>query len=358
MDFLSDARQDVYRPSIFELIAQEQLRDLLQPAVKYVLAHFAQRYPRYLIRIFNKHEELYALIMLVVERHYLKLHNASFAENFYGLTRRRRPKYETEKANLAVGRASEPSKLNDRDIMRSLLFLVGIPYVRAKAHDYFESIGGGISSDIMDNSTQSSSTQTRQQKLQSIFKRLYPIINAAFELWIMTYNVAYLFEKTPYYRPWLAWMGLDLRRAGPVPVMEATVKQYGSLRERLSSMLRSSPRFMLDSLKILLPLSIFFVKFLEWWYSPSSPARALSAAPTGPALPPPRMLHPHPKGLYVDPTNYGQCPICRNQITNPTVLPTGYVFCYRCIHPRIEESGRCPVTLHPVELEQLRKIMG
>jgi peroxin-12 len=38
MEFLSDARQDVYRPSIFELIAQEQLRDLLQPAVKYVLA--------------------------------------------------------------------------------------------------------------------------------------------------------------------------------------------------------------------------------------------------------------------------------------------------------------------------------
>jgi hypothetical protein len=42
MEFLSDARQDVYRPSIFELTAQEQLRDLLQPAVKYVLAVSAQ----------------------------------------------------------------------------------------------------------------------------------------------------------------------------------------------------------------------------------------------------------------------------------------------------------------------------
>jgi hypothetical protein len=37
MEFLSDARQDVYKPSLFELIAQEQLRDLLQPALKYVL---------------------------------------------------------------------------------------------------------------------------------------------------------------------------------------------------------------------------------------------------------------------------------------------------------------------------------
>jgi hypothetical protein len=38
MEFLGDAREDVYKPSIFELIAQEQLRDLLQPAAKYVLA--------------------------------------------------------------------------------------------------------------------------------------------------------------------------------------------------------------------------------------------------------------------------------------------------------------------------------
>ena len=29
---------DHYRPSLFELIAQEQLLDLLQPALKYVLA--------------------------------------------------------------------------------------------------------------------------------------------------------------------------------------------------------------------------------------------------------------------------------------------------------------------------------
>jgi hypothetical protein len=35
---------------------------------------FAQRYPRYLLRLVNKHEEFYALLMLIVERHYLKTH--------------------------------------------------------------------------------------------------------------------------------------------------------------------------------------------------------------------------------------------------------------------------------------------
>ncbi|KAG8779921.1 ubiquitin-protein ligase peroxin 12 [Serendipita sp. 397] len=152
-------------------------------------------------------------------------------------------------------------------------------------------------------------------------------------------------------------MGLDLRRAPPPQQNLIPPKEYASLWHRIRATLTSSPRLALDSLKVLVPLSIFFIKFLEWWYSPSSPARALSAAPKGPPVPPPRLLSPHPKGIPVDPTRYGICPICQQPIANATVLPTGYAFCYRCIHPEVEAHGKCPVTLHPVELWQLRKIM-
>lgn len=38
MEFFNDVGNDPSRPSLFELVAQEQLRDLLQPALKYVLA--------------------------------------------------------------------------------------------------------------------------------------------------------------------------------------------------------------------------------------------------------------------------------------------------------------------------------
>ena len=38
MEFFNDVGSDPSRPSIFELVAQEQLRDLLQPALKYVLS--------------------------------------------------------------------------------------------------------------------------------------------------------------------------------------------------------------------------------------------------------------------------------------------------------------------------------
>jgi hypothetical protein len=44
-------------------------------------------------------------------------------------------------------------------------------------------------------------------------------MNVAFELWLTSYNIAYLFDKTPYYRPWLAWMGVDLRRAAPAQLV-------------------------------------------------------------------------------------------------------------------------------------------
>ena len=40
------------------------------------------------------------------------------------------------------------------------MFLVGLPYLRAKAHDYFEALGGGVNHDILDESANS-----RQQRV-------------------------------------------------------------------------------------------------------------------------------------------------------------------------------------------------
>ncbi len=86
------------RPSLFELLAQEQLRDLLHPVVRYILSvgnlvfrlsregsdnaddkdqYFAQRYPRYLLRLLNHHEEFFAVLLLLLERHHLKKHSQS-----------------------------------------------------------------------------------------------------------------------------------------------------------------------------------------------------------------------------------------------------------------------------------------
>ncbi|TFK73006.1 hypothetical protein BDN72DRAFT_835322 [Pluteus cervinus] len=370
MEFFNDNGTDPLKPSLFELIAQEQLRDLLQPALKYVLAVFAQRYPRYLLRIVNRHEEFYAAIMLVVERHYLRKHNASFAENFYGLKRRRRPYIEAERAQAAVGGLPSGEKLGDREISRSLFFLVIIPYIRAKAYDYFEELGGGVSSDILDESVDRRQLRTLADeswrgKLRRTFKAMYPILNTGFEFWLLTWNIAYLFDHTPFYRPWLAWMRVDLRRLGVEDFRAASLvvnnaiqpSQRKGLYAYLSRMAASTPQLLFDSLRLLLPTAIFFIKFLEWWYSPGSPARSMSTSPLGPPVPPPKMLTPHPKGIPVDRQSYGTCPLCRKAINNATALPSGYVFCYRCAYDYVEKHKQCPVTLFPAKVWQLRKVL-
>ncbi|KAJ1311287.1 hypothetical protein OPQ81_009785 [Rhizoctonia solani] len=350
MEFLGDITGlDPNRPSILELIAQEQLRDTLQPAIKYILAVFAQQYPRYLIRLVNRFEEFYSLLMLVVERHYLKVHNASFAENFYGLKRRRTPAVETVRVNAALNEISPHEKLQPRDINRSLFFLVGIPYLHPALTE-------GVP-------RTSSRQQTLADKLKNAYKSLYPWMNLSMELWQLAHSLGYLFDKTPFYRPWLAWMGVDIRRLGSADYA-LSQKSAGKDTSRPMGVLPliryylfHSRQQLLDSLKLLLPISIFFLKFLEWWYSPSSPARALSAPRSGPAIPPPAKLSPHPRGLSIDNLPYGNCPLCHEQIQNATALPTGYAFCYRCIYSYIEEHGRCPVTLLPARIWQLRKIL-
>ncbi|KXN87959.1 Ankyrin repeat protein nuc-2 [Leucoagaricus sp. SymC.cos] len=351
MEFFNDVGSDPLKPSLFELVAQEQLRDLLQPALKYVLAVFAQRYPRYLLRIVNRHEEFYAAIMLVVENYYLRKHSASFAENFYGLKRRRRPFIETERTKAAVGGIPRNEALRGPEIWRSLVFLVGIPYLRAKAHDYYEELGGGVNSDILDEGMDARQLRALTEesikgKLRRMFKAAYPWLNASLEAWLLAWNIAYLFDKTAFYRPWLSWIRVDLRRLGVEDfraVSLATQKfsptQKLSLGARLRQLLSSSPRLLLDSLRLLLPTAIFFIKFLEWWYSPSSPARSLKASPLGPAIPPPRMLPPHPQGIRVDRQAYGSCPLCHKQMNNATALPSGYVFCYRCAYDYVEKQG-------------------
>lgn len=50
--------------------------------------------------------------------------DASFAENFYGLKRRRRPIYVTERATAAVGGIPVQERLGRREVIRSLIFLV------------------------------------------------------------------------------------------------------------------------------------------------------------------------------------------------------------------------------------------
>lgn len=169
------------------------------------------------------------------------------------------------------------------------------------------------------------------------------------------------------------------------------------------AMLRSSPFIFFEALKYALPASIFFFKFLEWWYSPDNARRRRSGGGGSGGekegrlfnLEPPKVLLPHIQGVLYEKLEkfkeiaipktrlgletdsdeeeggtleaherkgltHNGCPICgAAPINNPTAFPTGYVCCYTCSFAYVEEWHRCPVTLKRVSgTSELRRVLG
>lgn len=236
---MSDVAADPLRPSFFELYASEQLRSLLGPALRYIVVVLAQRRAGVLLRLANRFDEAYALALFLVERHYLRTWGASFSEHFYSLKRRRRPGVISANSHQSRAAQLKHEQMRPREVTLSLIFLVGLPYLAAKAHTSWEHMGGGLPSDdtLFGNSEDQGdeeaagasptgqrpatavSTASRREKVQAIFKDVfykgYPYAQVAYQVWLLIYHVRYLFNRTPHWRPWFKWTRIDIRRIGP-----------------------------------------------------------------------------------------------------------------------------------------------
>lgn len=281
---------DPFHPSFFELAAQSQLSDLIKPAVRYVLAVLAQRNPRYLLRIVNSFDELYALLMAGIETHYLRVWGSSFSENFYGLRRRRRPGLSRTAGGVTSVSVAKSERLGKKEIRLSLLFLVGLPYLGAKLEDLWERNGGGLSNTAnlfgeestgrFNDDSHLPLQQRMKEKVLDAFRTGYPYLKTLYQLWLLTYNVRYLFDKTPYWRPWFSLMRIDVRRVGPNDGPRKPLLPKKGLPNLVrqparffSTILGLAPGVVFEALKYGLPASIFFFKFLEWWYGADNPRR-------------------------------------------------------------------------------------
>lgn len=303
MDFLSNVSSIEDRPTLFELIAQDQLRDLIQPAVRYVLVFYAQRYPRYLLRIANSSEELYAAIMALVEWHFLKEFKGTFTENFYGLERQRGN--TLKRTLLAAPNAVEKViRLRTRDRVLAVAAVVGIPYIKAKLDDYYTDRESSV----------------------------YPTVNAAYYLTTLYFNLGYMFGHVNYHKPSLAFLRQQIRRLNYTPTKSVELPPDSSLSPLV--LLRLLLPKGISALKYLLPLGIFFLKFLEWWGT--SDVAAQLSRKTSVELPPPAQVGSIPDSKL--------CRLCGQPIVNPTAVQTGFVFCYVCIYKWVQSHAKCPVT--------------
>lgn len=269
------------------------------------------RNPRYLLRILNSFDELYALLMLAVERHYLKTYGGGFTEHFYGLKRERVLRIkggEAPRARLgAPGLMRETLQLRERDIWHNLAIMVGMPYLKRKLDESYDihtpqaaMIGPSYNRDTLPHDA------TLRQRMLHHYKwflrNIYPSVNGAYYFSLLAFNLAYLFDNSKYSSPFLWLIGVRIRRlseadhrAIALAVQPAATSssrpaarpgQASSIVNPLTFASVIYPR-LLSSLRFLLPTSIFALKFLEWWHA-SDFARQLSKKATEDLdLPPP-----------------------------------------------------------------------
>ncbi|KAL3467757.1 peroxisome biosynthesis protein (PAS10/Peroxin-12) [Aspergillus heterothallicus] len=409
MEYLPSLQQefDELKPSLFELLAEQQLSDLLPPSIRYILAVATHRHPRYLLRILNSFDEVYAVLSLIVERYYLRNFGGSFTENFYSLKRERvllTKNGEIPRAQLgAPGPVRDSLKLHNADVWKNLMIMVGIPYLKRKLDEGYDIHAAPQASLIMSGGPRYNPSDdlppnpTIRQRLMHAYKwflrNVYPSVNAAYYFSVIAFNLAYLFDNTKYSSPFLWLIGSRIRRLSSADrhaiakLLDGKPQTPRGARNRPGSGLLGllSPQNLypqlLTSLRYFLPASIFALKFLEWWHA-SDFSRQLARkatdtlelpAPVTKGMVPPSERKQKPSTQKEDPaaasspspksalkssqtkriqppisaSSYlpiftvplppagsdaaSSCPVCLNQLTNPTACQTGYVYCYVCI---------------------------
>lgn len=396
MEFLNAIQHGVddQKPSLFEILSEQQLSALIPPSLRYLLAIATHRNPRYLLRVLNSFEELYALISLLVGRYYLQVHGGGFVENFYGLKRERLLRIkggEIPRAQLGTPQeVKETLKLRESDIWKNLAVIVGLPYLKRKLDDAYEVHAASanlLGPSFEDRNAYPTEGTIRQKTFwwyKLFLRRVYPSVNAAYYFTSLAFSMAYLFDSSKYHSPWLWLIGTRLRRLTaadhdaaeqllqpPKPTSQSGGRPgLGNSMFRPQIMMRTIVPGVLSSLRLLLPASVFALQFLEWWHNSDFSRQLSKRATLGLELAPPTVtgrkemlkdadakspadrrdsglggppisstsqlpifVVPGPQHTTEDSDNNSAlCPICESEIQTPTVAQTGFVYCYTCIH--------------------------
>ncbi|CUM67265.1 uncharacterized protein PRCAT00004958001 [Priceomyces carsonii] len=363
-----DASQlDSERPTLFELISAKQLEALLSPSLRYVLVYYATRYPQYLLKVTNRFDELNLLLRSFIEWYFLKFWQGSFTENFYGIKRVRQTPLSGGKFNQNRLTQITPSLIEKRRSLTrlqkaaSIFEITGAAYLSEKFNYWYELwYPKYITKQLVPsdpNNRREFITVEFKKKFVEWWPRIQSIIRAGNFLTTLLYLSGA--TKSPSIITYL--MKMDYSRLNQYDYSKNEPKAPSAGKERLNkvrpdSMNEYLMRLLVNNVtrpswkvsKYLLgtffPIAIFTLKFLEWWNN-SSFASQLSKGQGNvldTIIPPPSTLSEYAKLKKMNKKCYKSgllCPLCKEEITNPAIIETGYVFCYSCIHNYLVNSN-------------------
>ncbi|KAM5561732.1 peroxisome biogenesis protein 12 [Rosa sericea] len=378
------------RPTFFEMAAAQQLPASLRAALTYSVGVLALRRP-FLHRVLDYEDEFFAFLMLILETHSLRTTDASFSESLYGLRRRAvKIKVQKDDSRVNLGDEFHHSGLEKRQKVLSVVFLVVLPYFKSKLHaiynrerearlqatlwgdsgerfDDADIIDRGEGSVVSRSLDVEASVRTRlAKKIQKLIGACYPWLHASSEGFSFAYQMLYLLDATGFYSLGLHALGIQVCRATGQELMD-TSSRISKTRSRERERLRGPPWLkaiqgallsgtytVLDYAQTGLIAAVFFFKMMEWWYQ--SAEERMSAPTIYPPPPPPPSPQVAKEGIPL-PSDRTLCPLCSQKRANPSVITvSGFVFCYACVFKYVSQYKRCPVTLMPANVDQIRRL--
>ncbi|GJQ85375.1 hypothetical protein Trydic_g10149 [Trypoxylus dichotomus] len=307
------------KPSIFVVVAQNSLNVTLQPAFQKIiefLAEWNSKYSNWLTKYSN---ECFLACNMALQYYYLKNHDASFSEYFYGLKR-------TSLKNIP---------LTQKQRYLCLLYLVLFPYLRQKLYKKLEVYKLEEAEAIFTNDLPS--------KCKKFILRFESAVEVTWSLWLLINYLRYMSDETESQNPILRLLKLKLVYGIET---EDDITFWSSLFQGKLNLTEFTKGILPNALRSSIEIGAFFVQFLQTWYREKS-NYSITALPT---VPPPQ---PDPNAA-----NYKEkCPICLQAWKLPTVVPiSGYVFCFSCIVKYLRENQSCPVTNYPAKVVDLVRL--
>ncbi|EFC47216.1 predicted protein [Naegleria gruberi] len=366
----------MFQPTFFEIMTQERMISGLKSALRYILSMAAQRNFRYL-NILKYYDELFGILQLVIERHFLSNFDSSFAEHLFGLKR-------VDANQFTPDNQSKPSFLTSKQRAQSLAYLVFVPYIKDKLENLYVDLRREHALSDIRNSTELDNSIIPSEMLQeessnmgyhrfskivrTYFMKLWPYISTAYEGSHFFFMFLYLLKRDfKYHNPFMYLIGLCLKRLSPSEhvqhlsamnikrnnLIESFKKLGGNLFGSLFGYIIKFLYSISDYSTHLLLAIAFLFKFFEWYFNNES-----SLLTKGNIIipPPPSQPERTPGGLEI-PTNPRLCPLCKKERRNATLLTvSGFVFCYKCIQNHLISHSTCPITLSPCNKSHLVKI--
>ena len=269
-------------PTIFEIVAEESMASVLRPAVSYALKVLASSNPDKWGWIWRLGDELYLCLDYIVQNHYLKHFGGSISEHFYGLKR-----------VSSIGTGQNEEGLSSSRKYLSLIMLVAVPYAKLKLDQLFER----AREDNLNENLASYSPRKRSYflHLKRIFVYVYPFLHFTWETVFLSYYLLYIFKFSGVHSPLLHVIGVSLQRLTRQDILAHSVQNNDisvfsgkTMAERISGIPRSFGHLLVSVLANGLPVVVFFLKFIDWWYSSDNKRVVQSVTQLPIPVPPPQ----------------------------------------------------------------------